>query len=166
VEFTVQLFRFIAVAILAVFALTVILNVGNVYAARGSFTLTPNNGTPGTNIVAAGTGYNPSVSGSIDVESGPCLPTPSGIIVLPVPASTDRSGAFTAPFSTSSLTPGPYCVVLPASFFRGLAGSGFSTGLDVIAPPIPEYPIGLPLLVIFMIIGYGVIKRRTITKQT
>jgi hypothetical protein len=160
VEFTFQLFRFIAVAILAVFALAVILNVGNVYAT-GSFTLTPNNGTPGTNIVAAGTGYNPRVSGIIAVESGPCLPTHSGIIVLAVRASTDRSGVFNATFSTSSLTPGPYCVLLPASFFRGLAGSMFSADLDVIAPPIPEYPIGLPILAIFMIIGYGPIRRRT-----
>jgi hypothetical protein len=26
---------------------------------------------------------------------------------------------------------------------------------------IPEYPLGLPLLAIFMIIAYGLIKRRT-----
>jgi hypothetical protein len=29
------------------------------------------------------------------------------------------------------------------------------------APPIPEYSLGLPLLVIFMLISYGLIKRRT-----
>jgi hypothetical protein len=29
------------------------------------------------------------------------------------------------------------------------------------APPIPEYPLGLPLLAILMIIAYGLIKRRT-----
>lgn len=29
------------------------------------------------------------------------------------------------------------------------------------APPIPEYPIGLPLLAIFVVIGYGLIRRRT-----
>jgi hypothetical protein len=28
-------------------------------------------------------------------------------------------------------------------------------------PPIPEYPLGLPLLAIFMIVAYGVIKRRS-----
>ena len=31
--------------------------------------------------------------------------------------------------------------------------------------PIPEYPLGLPILAIFMIIGYGLVRRRTITKQ-
>jgi hypothetical protein len=30
---------------------------------------------------------------------------------------------------------------------------------------IPEYPLGLPILAIFMVIGYGLIRRRTSTKQ-
>ncbi len=33
------------------------------------------------------------------------------------------------------------------------------------APPIPEYPLGLPILAIFMIFGYAVIRRKNITKQ-
>jgi hypothetical protein len=33
------------------------------------------------------------------------------------------------------------------------------------SPVIPEYPLGLPLLAIFMLIGYGLIRRRTVTKQ-
>jgi ABC-type spermidine/putrescine transport system permease subunit II len=41
------------------------------------------------------------------------------------------------------------------------ASSG-TFSLQVITPAIvPEYPIGLPLLAIFMIIAYGLIKRRT-----
>jgi hypothetical protein len=28
-------------------------------------------------------------------------------------------------------------------------------------PPIPEYPLGLPILAILMIIGYGLVRRRT-----
>jgi hypothetical protein len=28
-------------------------------------------------------------------------------------------------------------------------------------PPIPEYPLGLPILAIFMILAYGVIRHRT-----
>jgi hypothetical protein len=39
------------------------------------------------------------------------------------------------------------------------------TGLDGLAwtapPPIPEYPLGLPLLAIFMVIAYGLIRRKT-----
>jgi hypothetical protein len=30
---------------------------------------------------------------------------------------------------------------------------------------IPEYPFGVAVLAIFMIIAYGVIRRRTVTKQ-
>ena len=33
------------------------------------------------------------------------------------------------------------------------------------APAIPEYPLGLPILAIFMIISYGLIRRRTSTKH-
>jgi hypothetical protein len=33
------------------------------------------------------------------------------------------------------------------------------------AASIPEYPFGLAVLAIFMVLGYGVIKRRTLTKQ-
>jgi hypothetical protein len=33
------------------------------------------------------------------------------------------------------------------------------------APPIPEYPLGLPLLAIFMVVTYGLIRRRTSTKK-
>ncbi|MGA2628381.1 MAG: hypothetical protein ABSF63_15120 [Candidatus Bathyarchaeia archaeon] len=32
--------------------------------------------------------------------------------------------------------------------------------------PIPEYPLGLPLLAILTVIAYGVIRRKTATKQT
>ena len=33
--------------------------------------------------------------------------------------------------------------------------------VQVQAPPIPEYPYGLPLLALIMIIGYGLVRRRT-----
>ncbi len=31
-------------------------------------------------------------------------------------------------------------------------------------PPIPEYPLGLPFLVILMIVGYGIVKRRSLNR--
>jgi len=34
------------------------------------------------------------------------------------------------------------------------------------APPIPEYPLGLPILTILIVIAYGVIRRRTIHKHS
>ena len=36
--------------------------------------------------------------------------------------------------------------------------------IDPISTIIPEYPIGLPLLAIFMVIAYGLIRRKTIVK--
>ena len=58
-------------------------------------------------------------------------------------------------------------VTSPTTFpatFAAVTGSWIDVGLvldPALAPPIPEYPLGLPILAIFMIIGYGVIRRRT-----
>ena len=41
--------------------------------------------------------------------------------------------------------------------------SGLACGTPAVV--VPEYPLGLPLLAIFMIIAYGVIRRRTATKK-
>jgi hypothetical protein len=41
----------------------------------------------------------------------------------------------------------------------------FKTFVTTTAPPIPEYPLGLPILAIFMLVAYGVIKRKISTKQ-
>jgi tripartite motif-containing protein 71 len=40
-----------------------------------------------------------------------------------------------------------------------------ATTTTTTAPPIPEYPLGLTLLAIFMIIAYGMIKRRTRSRK-
>jgi hypothetical protein len=36
-----------------------------------------------------------------------------------------------------------------------------TTTITTAPPPIPEYPLGLPLLAIFAVLAYGVIRRRT-----
>jgi hypothetical protein len=44
----------------------------------------------------------------------------------------------------------------------------FTTSFNLVvdpAPPIPEYPFGLVVLAVFMVIAYGVIRRKTIVKQ-
>jgi len=44
--------------------------------------------------------------------------------------------------------------------------TGFTCPVGTITPiAIPEYPLGVAVLAIFMIIAYGVIRRKTITKQ-
>lgn len=66
----------------------------------------------------------------------------------------------------------PSLVVSPISLSRGAGSLGpdsiliqqlpiptFNLIVDP-APPIPEYPLGLPILAILMIIGYGLVRRR------
>lgn len=49
--------------------------------------------------------------------------------------------------------------------------SGWAVGYNGVivrgdpAAPVPEYPLGLPLLAIFTLIAYGIIKRRTQTPK-
>ncbi len=40
------------------------------------------------------------------------------------------------------------------------------TAIYSVAPPIPEYPFGLPILAILTIIGYGLVRRRTRNDKT
>jgi fucose permease len=50
--------------------------------------------------------------------------------------------------------------------FGGSAGwLMFGDAVQAAPPPIPEYPIGLPVLAIFMIVTYSLIRRRTKTPK-
>jgi hypothetical protein len=40
-----------------------------------------------------------------------------------------------------------------------------SVDLQPLAAPIPEYPLGLLILAMFMVVGYGLIRRKTVTKK-
>ncbi len=151
---TVQRFRLIAVAILAVVALTVTLNSGRVYAYSATLTLTPNPVAQGMNVEARGSGWPYPYSLYVEVwadNTGSCLGSP----LLHISASTDASydfGPVTIP--TSGLSVGTHCV-------RAVGVVASVTELLTVVAPIPEYPFGLPLLAIFMVIGYGLIRRRT-----
>jgi hypothetical protein len=76
------------------------------------------------------------------------------------PGSPPNAIAYSLP--TSSLSPGSYCLDLTD-------GTNHATPLPTFAvtsaTTIPEYPIGLSVLAVFMILAYGVIRRKTITKQ-
>ncbi len=52
---------------------------------------------------------------------------------------------------------------LSANSLSGHCNELLRVDVDPTSTPIPEYPIGLTILAIFMVIGYGLIKRRTIT---
>lgn len=75
---------------------------------------------------------------------------------------------------TASLTYSGPVVIATAGFYCAAAldetisppEPTLSDPFSVTAATIPEYPIGLPLLAIFMVITYGLIRRKTtITKQ-
>ena len=179
------------VAILSVLAFTAIVGSRFLQPAYGgvpcSFTgslssSTVNQGT--ASVTVSGTDDCSPTSGSVDVYlySGTC---PVSLPATPLSdfSSTVTSSQFSQSIPTSSLTPGSYCVVMVTTCIFTSIGNGISTSsiaisqvscfgelingdpLTVTATPIPEYPVGLAVLAIFMIIGYAVIRRRTITKQ-
>lgn len=161
------------VAVIAVVAVTITLNVGNVYAGLGTETLilTPNPVTQGMNVVASGAGWLTSSTDPtnfLEVSSGtPTLfgCTSSGSTLINFVPTTDSSGNLNpVTIPTTSLSPGTYCVSVEIStdVLQPLTES-FTTTLTVTgssAPVIPEYPFGLPLLAIFLVVLYGLVRRR------
>jgi hypothetical protein len=80
----------------------------------------------------------------------------SGSTVFVDSISADSSGNVgPVTFSSSSLSVGVHCVAITLHFTAAVGSVTVTAG-----PPIPEYPLGLPLLAIFMVLGYAVIKRR------
>lgn len=105
--------------------------------------------------------------------------------VAPVPTSTGSESSTLTVTTSSTTPPGNYLVTVEVGFVSGgeeiiapafsiqqlhpeQAFEVFTTQFHLIVdpvPPIPEYPIGLPILAIFMILGYGLLKRRTGVKK-
>jgi len=80
--------------------------------------------------------------------------------------STQKSGSGDgwAEYSDPASSPTNF----PATIGTGVTRSWVEAGVvfpPSSNPPIPEYPLGLPLLAIFMILAFSVIRRRTVTKQ-
>jgi hypothetical protein len=136
-------------------------NVQNLYA--GYMTLTPSSVTQGASFQVSGTELPPGDSFSVSVfayTSGSCYVSPPLMEQTGFVDSGGNTGPVT--FSSGSLGIGRYCVSLdvPGVFLEGL----FLTVTP--AQSIPEYPIGLPILAILMILSYAVIKRKTLIKRT
>jgi hypothetical protein len=167
--------------IIAVVAFTLTLNIGNVYAATPeTVTLNPNPAPPGTPVTATGSGFAtcPSTNtppcdvGRIYLTTGHVFTVSPGLLgcsgsVIGGASSyyvihVENDGNFVVTgISTTGLSVGTYCVL----FTDFDSSTQTATTLTVGTTPIPEYPFGLAVLAIFMIIAYGVIRRKTATKQ-
>lgn len=139
--------------VVAVGTLTVMLNIGKVYAQ--TIILTPNSVSQGMSVQASASGV--AGSGTVYVwNTSTCF---SGTVVLSVLVPSGSSYSVT--FSTSTIPVGTHCVSDsydsdPAT----LTVTPAATTSTTTASPIPEYPYGLPLLPIFaMITAFGIIKR-------
>ena len=109
----------------------------------------------------------------VDAGSGtvsPACPAPTGcneaanigttVSITATPNSGFQFSSWSTQTGASCLggpTVNPCQVQIPVGTnFAGTIGATFTP-----IPPVPEYPIGLPLLAIFMVLAYAVIKRRT-----
>jgi len=143
----------LGIVLFAIVILFLMVNAQNLYA--GSVTITPNPVTQGASFSVSGTGFPVGDSFGVFVKaliSGSCVSSPllsqRGVVVA--------GGTFGVTFSSTSLHVGTYCVSVHISpiFLAGFP-------LTVIpAQSIPEYPYGLLILAILMVIGYAVIKRK------
>jgi len=132
----------VGVALAAVLLLTIMVSEGNVYAPPVQITFSPNPPVAGQPFTITYSGNGPA--GPIYVYSSSC----SGVQV----ASGNGKSIL-----VSGLTAGQYCVYFELPLV--------TTVFTVIPTVIPEYPYGLAVLAIFMMLGYGVVKRRTGTKK-
>ena len=181
---TTQGFRFIALTVISILVLTIVgatfLSPAYAPSFSGTFTLiiSPNPALPGESVTFSGAVMPPFSSTMpfdsmlvIVYSSVSCGPIGDiGFIPLTVNLAPSTITAQTFPGTANGA--GDYSITVPGGFSAGsysvrVRDDSYSGVVDTacdpftVGPPIPEYPLGLPILAIFMIIGYGVIRRRT-----
>ncbi len=183
----VQRFRFIGITALSILVLTIIgaVSLSPAYAV-GPVTMTlnvsPNPALPGQAVTFSGQ-VTPPATGADNIEIGVgiglCEPTDIRVVWLAVNLAPSgiHSTFVGQTFTGTANSAGHYSITVPGGFAAGLYGAiavdtsytavGAGTDCDpfTVAPPIPEYPFGLAVLAAFMVIAYGVIRRKTVTKQ-
>lgn len=179
----VQRFRFIGITILSILLLTIVgaVSLSPAYAgATITINISPNPALPGQSVTFSGQ-VNPPLTAAdniaVYVHSG-SLTCPDDIRFVPLAVNLAPSvtpSTFPSKFTGTADKAGFYSITVAGGFAAGLYGviavdetaSFLGSDCDpfTVAPPIPEYPFGLAILAIFMIIAYGVIRRKTVTKQ-
>jgi hypothetical protein len=122
---------------------------------------------------AAATGScQPSCQSPTSISTSFSLPFPMGafllgVTIIPDEPFTQGTGFTLSPQFASQDSAAQYStsgVVSPTNFPASIASGWAEVGIvlnPAPTPPIPEYPLGLPILAILTIIGYGLIRRRT-----
>jgi hypothetical protein len=183
----VQRLGFIGVAVLSILVLTIVgaVSLSPAYASLPPATMTlnmsPNPALPGQAVTFSGQ-VNPPKTGAdtiqIYVLSGElrCAPLDTRFVWLAVnlAPSTLTPSSPTPTFTGTANSAGFYSITgaagLPADAYtvyaRDTSYVGVASTCDplTVAPPIPEYPLGVAVLAAFIVITYGVIRRKTVTK--
>jgi hypothetical protein len=167
VESTTQRLTFIAVAILSILVLTIAgATLPPAYAVcTFSSSLSSSNITQGTSgVTVSGTDTCDPTGTIVEILLCPGTCPPADGNVGSTFATTGAGGAFSASISTSSLSLGSYCVYVASTVsFPSTPANSDPLTVTSVAPPIPEYPVGLAVLALLMVLSYAVIRRRTRT---
>ena len=160
--------RFTGIISVVLFVTVILWLAPNANAAF-TITLTPNTGAAGTVVTIAGIEPSmvaPSLDTSCQVTSSPVdiISNPTCTVTQGAEGNYAVSGSFTV---ASGASPGTYTAtvtvtIAPAPTPYATASATFTVPSPT---PIPEYPLGLSIVAIFMVIAYGVIRRKTVTKQ-
>ncbi|MGA3109229.1 MAG: hypothetical protein ABSD99_07190, partial [Candidatus Bathyarchaeia archaeon] len=181
--------RFIAVTVLSILLLTIVgaVSLSPAYAGviTSSFHVSPTAALlnqPVTFYGQVSPPFNsPTTGDSIEVLvwSGTGCVLPDDIRFIPLTVNLAPSTplpSYTLTGTTDADNAGHYSITVPGGFPAGSYSARFEDltylqnnvgiilGCDpftVSSTPIPEYPFGLAILAVFMIIAYGVIRRKT-----
>lgn len=164
--------RLVSMGFVSVLALlfTVTVLTPHAYAVGYTVLISPNPVVAGQTMTVSGSTGSAGSSGDhmfleIDTDlsaAHDCSGTNTIIKIGPQTLGPSLTFSFTV---TLSVTPGFYCAAVDdvgssTTFTFPISNSDFFS-VSVMAPPIPEYPYGLPILAIFTILAYAVIKRKT-----
>ena len=189
---TAQRLRLIALTVLSILTLAIIgaTFLQPAYANvpfSGTFTLNVSSAQPNQPVSFAGE-VNPPKSSSpgdsifviVFTGFGTICPVPGDIGFIPLTVNLAPLGSVVGTFpGTTTGTSGTFTIVVTSGFPAGsytaqaYDNTYAANGVSAISPcvtftistVIPEYPYGLAVLAIFMIVGCGVIRRRTMPRK-
>ena len=181
----VQRLRFIGVAVLSILVLTIIgaLSLSPAYAQTMTLNISPNPALPSQSVTFSGQVTPPATSADnieiyVEPDNPNCFDDIRFVWLAVNLAPSTLTPSFPLPtFTVVADSAGHYSITatggLPAGTYGVLARDTSYSSVEVLSAcdpfnvltSIPEYPLGVAILAIFMVIAYGVIRRKTIVKQ-